>query len=132
MKGDAYEGLLEKNAEDIKTRRGPVLHAAPADPGDRRRDAPDARPDDLRPGLRHRRLPARRARLHRTTSTASTATRSEHLRVEALRGWEIVDNTARLCAMNLLCTASARQETQPDPRSTTPAQPTPATTSTWC
>ncbi len=26
----------------------------------------------------------------------------QHLRLEALRGWEIVDNTARLCAMNLL------------------------------
>ena len=28
VKGDAYEGLLEKNAEDIKCGAGPVLHAA--------------------------------------------------------------------------------------------------------
>ena len=36
-----------------------VLHAAPADPGHRRRDAPRTRHYDLRPRLRHRRLPAR-------------------------------------------------------------------------
>ncbi len=35
-------------------------------------------------------------------TTCSTRTRSEHLRFEALKGWEIVDNTARLCVMNLL------------------------------
>ena len=28
VKGDAYEGLLEKNAQDTKSRRRPVLHAA--------------------------------------------------------------------------------------------------------
>ena len=43
VKGDAYEGLLEKNAEDIEVGRRPVLHAAAADPGDRRGDAARAR-----------------------------------------------------------------------------------------
>ena len=33
VKGDAYEGLLEKNAQDTEIRRRPVLHAARADPG---------------------------------------------------------------------------------------------------
>ena len=42
VKGDAYEGLLAKNAEDLKIGRGPVLHAARADPRDRRGDAPRA------------------------------------------------------------------------------------------
>ena len=37
VKGDAYEGLLEKNAAGHQGRRRPVLHAAAADPGDGRR-----------------------------------------------------------------------------------------------
>ena len=45
-------------------RRRAVLHSPPADPGHRRRDAPRTRYHDLRPRLRHRRLPARRPRLH--------------------------------------------------------------------
>ena len=32
VKGDAYEGLLEKNAAGRQGRRGPVLHAPRADP----------------------------------------------------------------------------------------------------
>ena len=39
-----------------------------------------------------------------------------HLRYEALRGWEIVDNTARLCAMNLLLHGIGAGLRQPDPR----------------
>lgn len=31
VKGDAYEGLLERNAQDVKRRRRAVLHAAPDD-----------------------------------------------------------------------------------------------------
>ena len=74
VKGDAYEGLLEKNAEDVKTGRRPVLHAAAADRGDRRRHAARAGHADLRPGLRHRRVPARGARLHRAATRCSTPT----------------------------------------------------------
>ena len=66
--------------------------------------------DDLRPGLRHRRLPARRPRLHRRTTTSSTATRSASCATRRLRGIEIVDGIARLCAMNLSCTASAARQ----------------------
>ena len=36
VKGDAYEGLLEKNAQDVKGGRGAVLHAARCHPGARR------------------------------------------------------------------------------------------------
>ncbi len=58
VKGEIYEGLLEKNAQDTKSGRRAVLHPAPADQGHRGRDAPAARADHLRPGLRHGRLPA--------------------------------------------------------------------------
>jgi len=64
VKGDAYEGLLQKNAEDVKGGAGQYF-TPPADRGDRGRDRAATRRDDLRPGLRHRRLPASRARLPR-------------------------------------------------------------------
>ncbi len=64
---------------------------------------PEPGDDDLRPGLRHRRLPARRARVHRRSTTPYLdPDQKQHLRFDALKGWEIVDNTARLCVMNLL------------------------------
>ena len=37
MKGDAYEGLLEKNAQDTKGGAGQYFTPAAADPGDRGR-----------------------------------------------------------------------------------------------
>ena len=57
---------------------------------------------DLRPGLRHRRLPARGVRVRSRRHHLLDPDQKRHLRYEALRGWEIVDNTARLCVMNLL------------------------------
>ena len=54
VKGDAYESLLERNAQDVKTGSGAVFHAASADPGHRGRDAPRPGRHHLRSGLRHR------------------------------------------------------------------------------
>ena len=60
VKGEIYEGLLEQQRPGGEERRRPVLHAAPADPGHGRGHATRRLgADDLRPGLRHRRLPAR-------------------------------------------------------------------------
>jgi type I restriction enzyme M protein len=101
VKGDAYEGLLEKNAQDTKSGAGQyftpraliraiveVMQPAPGmticDPAcgtggfflaayDYMAKAPNLDPEQKR-----------------------------FLRDEAFRGWEIVDNTARLCAMNML------------------------------
>jgi type I restriction enzyme M protein len=56
VKGDAYEGLLEKERCRREGRRWPVLHAARADSGHCGRDAPRAGPAYSRPSLRHRRL----------------------------------------------------------------------------
>ena len=94
VKGDAYEGLLQKNAEDVKGGRGPVLHAAPLDRGHCRRDASRARDDDLRSSVRHRRVPAGRARLScpiRST-TNSIATRRKSwlaIRCTASNWWTV-------------------------------------------
>jgi type I restriction enzyme M protein len=99
VKGDAYEGLLERNAQDVKGGAGQYFTPRAAHRRDRGLRAAPARRDRRRPRLRHRRLPARRARVRRATSS-STATRS----APALRGaarHELVPNVARLCAMNL-------------------------------
>jgi type I restriction enzyme M protein len=101
VKGDAYEGLLEKNAEDVKTGAGQyftpraliraivdVMHPAPMqtifDPGC---------------GTGGFLLIA-----HEFISRHYDLDKDQkkHLRFDALKGMEIVDNTARLCAMNLL------------------------------
>ena len=70
VKGDAYEGLLEKNAEDVKNGRRPIFHAARPDPGHRGRDAPGARLDHFRPGLRNGRF----SYSARTSTSARTTT----------------------------------------------------------
>ena len=101
VKGDAYEGLLEKNAEDVKTGAGQyftpraliraivdVMHPAP-------------RQTIFDPGcgtggfllIAHEFI-SRHYDLDKD--------QKKHLRFDALKGMEIVDNTARLCAMNLL------------------------------
>ena len=64
VKGDAYESLLERNAQDVKTGAGQYFTPRPLDSGHRERHAPGAGHQHLRPRLRHRRLPAGGSRLH--------------------------------------------------------------------
>src|ERR687885_215550 len=101
VKGAIYEGLLEKNAQDTKSGAGQYFTPRPLikaivdvmqpEPGQTICDpacgtggfllaAHDYITDHFRPLDRDQ---------------------AEHLRHEALHGWEIVDNTARLCVMNL-------------------------------
>ena len=75
VKGDAYEGLLQKNAEDVKGGAGQYFTPRPLIAAMVEVMAPATGPDDLRPGLRHRRLPPRRARLPRQAPRSSTARR---------------------------------------------------------
>ena len=51
VKGEAYEGLLEKNAQDTKSGGGAVLHAAGAHRSDCRMHQTPSRGDNLRPGM---------------------------------------------------------------------------------
>ena len=62
VKGDAYEGLLERNAQDTKSGAGQYFTPRALIDAivDCVRPQPARR---LRPGVRHRRLPARRARV---------------------------------------------------------------------
>ena len=104
VKGDAYEELLAKSAEDIKTGAGQYFTPAGADRRHGRLHPAGARRHGRRPGVRHWRLPARRVRIH----PASVRQRPDPgparsaARRETITGTELVDGTARLAAMNML------------------------------
>jgi len=102
VKGDAYEGLLERNAEDLKSGAGQyftpralirgIVAVMQPEPGMRICD-----PACGTGGF----LLATYEWIVTNTQFLDPEQR-EFLRFDALKGWEIVDNTARLCVMNLL------------------------------
>jgi len=102
VKGDAYEGLLEKNAQDTKGGAGqyftprPLIHAVvecvEPKPGETVCDPACGTGGFLLAAHDH--VMRRHPHLDRT--------QKRHLKLEALRGVELVDGVARLCAMNLL------------------------------
>ena len=63
--GRRLRGPAPEGRRGHQVRRRPVLHAPGADPGDDRLPPTQAGRDDRRPGVRHRWLPARRARVDR-------------------------------------------------------------------
>lgn len=101
VKGDAYEGLLQRNAEDTKSGAGQYFTP---------RSLIRAIVDVMRPeagmtiadpacgtgGF----LLAAYERI--AGDPLLDPDQKRQLQFDALRGWEIVDNTARLCAMNML------------------------------
>ncbi len=101
VKGDAYEGLLAKNAEDVKSGAGQyftprsliraIVDVMHPDPGITICDPACGTGGFL---LAAHDYIAEHNRLDRD--------QQRHLRFEALHGWEIVDATARLCVMNML------------------------------
>jgi type I restriction enzyme M protein len=103
LKGDAYEGLLQKGAEDTKSGAGqyftprPLVRAMMAclqpRPGETVAD-----PACGTGGF----LLAAHEWIVDHHIAAMDADDKRFLRDEAMHGWEIVDGTARLCAMNLL------------------------------
>ncbi len=102
VKGDAYEGLLEKNAQDTKSGAGQYFTPRPliAAIVDAMRPEPNKTICDPACGsggfllAAHRHISEHYKNLDRE--------QKEFLDHKALWGWEIVDNAARLCAMNLL------------------------------
>jgi type I restriction enzyme M protein len=101
VKGDAYEGLLQRGAEDTKSGAGqyftprPLIEAMVAVT----RPAPGEVIADPAVGTAGFVLAA-----HEYIRDNNSLTRNQlrHLRDEALIGYELVDATARLAAMNLL------------------------------
>jgi len=100
VKGDAYEGLLQKNAEDVKGGAGQYFTPRPLIQAivECMRPAPGELICDPACGTGGFLLAAYEyiSRHHRLNPD-----QKKHLKHKALRGWEIVDNTARLCVMNL-------------------------------
>jgi type I restriction enzyme M protein len=100
VKGDAYEGLLEKNAQDTKGGAGqyftprPVIQAMvdciQPQPGEVILDPACGTGGFL---LATHDYIARHSKLDKS--------QKKHLRYKALRGVELVDSVTRLCAMNL-------------------------------
>ncbi|MCI0622674.1 MAG: SAM-dependent methyltransferase, partial [Acidobacteria bacterium] len=100
VKGDAYEGLLEKNAEDVKTGAGQYFtpRALIRALVDVMRPAPGQTICDPACGTGGFLLVA-----HEFISACHEldSDQKRHLRFDALRGLDIVDGVTRLCAMNL-------------------------------
>ena len=100
VKGDAYEGLLERNAQDVKGGAGQYFTPRPLIDAivDCMQPKPGEVIADPACGTGGFLLSA-----HQYLATTYTLDREQkkHLRYEALRGAELVDSVARLCAMNL-------------------------------
>jgi len=100
VKGDAYEGLLQKNAEDTKSGAGQYFTPRPLIRAivDVMRPRPGQTIADPACGTGGFLLAA-----HEYLTAHYQLDRDEkrELKHDALYGWEIVDATARLCVMNL-------------------------------
>src|SRR5512147_23153 len=100
VKGEIYEGLLEKNAQDTKSGAGQYFTPRPLIKAivDVMRPQPGQSICDPAAGTGGFLLAA-----HDYIANHAPLDRDQwdHLRHQALHGWEIVDNTARLCVMNL-------------------------------
>jgi type I restriction enzyme M protein len=102
VKGDAYEGLLQKNAEDLKSGAGQYFTPRPLIKAivEVMRPQPGTDICDPACGTGGFLLAANDYIVGNNPYLDPDEKRD--LRFEALQGWEIVDNTARLCAMNML------------------------------
>ena len=132
VKGDAYEGLLEKNAEDAKSGAGQYFTPRPLIRAivDVMRPTPDMPICDPACGTGGFLLAAYDHILAHNPNLDPDEKR--HLRSRLFTGWEIVDNTARLCAMNLLLHGIGAADADSPITSTTRSRPIRATASTWC
>ncbi|HVV58955.1 MAG TPA: class I SAM-dependent DNA methyltransferase [Gaiellaceae bacterium] len=102
VKGDAYEGLLQRNAEDLKSGAGQYFTPRPLIDGIVEVMRPEVGMTICDPacgtgGF----LLAAYAWIVRNSPPLDPDQR-RHLQFEALKGWEIVESAARLCVMNLL------------------------------
>ncbi len=100
VKGEIYEGLLEKNAKDTKSGAGQYFTPRPLIKAivDVMRPRPGQSICDPACGTGGFLLAAHD---YIAGHNALDRDQGQHLRHQALHGWEIVDNTARLCVMNL-------------------------------
>jgi type I restriction enzyme M protein len=102
VKGDAYEGLLEKNAQDTKTGAGQYF--TPRELIKAMVDVISPKPGeticDPACGTGGFILAAHEYIMDKNKNMSAAQKRK--LKEETFKGWELVHNTARLCAMNLM------------------------------
>jgi type I restriction enzyme M protein len=102
VKGDAYEGLLEKNAQDTKSGAGQYFTPRPLIQAivDAMAPRPGTTICDPACGTGGFLLAAHDYIVKHYPNMTKAEKRV--LKEKALRGWELVQNTARLCAMNMM------------------------------
>ena len=101
VKGDAYESLLERNAQDVRTGAGQYFTPRPLIEAiiEVMRPQPNDSICDPACGTGGFLLAAHDYIVEH--NKGMDLGRLEHLKEKALHGWEIVDSAARLCVMNL-------------------------------
>ena len=101
VKGDAYESLLERNAQDVKSGAGQYFTPRPLIEAvvEVMRPGPDSTICDPACGTGGFLLAAHNYIVDNNRSMDQG--QLAHLKEDALHGWEIVDSAARLCVMNL-------------------------------
>ena len=101
VKGDAYESLLERNAQDVKTGAGQYFTPRPLIEAivEVMRPKPDSTICDPACGTGGFLLAAHDYIVNHNRSMDQG--QLAYLKDSALHGWEIVDSAARLCVMNL-------------------------------
>jgi len=102
VKGDAYEGLLEKNAQDTKSGAGQYFTPRPLIQAmvDVMTPKPKETICDPACGTGGFLLAAHDYIIRHNPNL--TRDEKKFLKEKTLRGWELVQNTARLCAMNMM------------------------------
>ena len=115
VKGDAYEGLLEKNAQDVKGGAGQYFTPRPLIGAivDVVRPRPGESICDPACGTGGFLLAAHDF-IVRNNPTLDKD-QKKHLKLKALKGIELVDGVARLCAMNLLLHGVGPSGTEAEP-----------------
>ena len=115
VKGDAYEGLLEKNAQDVKGGAGQYFtpRALIRAMVDVMRPKPGETICDPACGTGGFLLAAHDFIVNQNPTLDKDE--KKHLKLDALRGVDIVDSVVRLCAMNLLLHGIGPTTTEADP-----------------
>ena len=113
VKGDAYEGLLEKNAQDTKSGAGQYFTPRPLIQAivDVIAPKPGEVVCDPACGTGGFLLAAHDYVARHNTHLTRGALRK--LKEESFKGWELVQGTARLCAMNMLLHGIGSQDFEP-------------------
>ena len=113
VKGDAYEGLLEKNAQDLKSGAGQYFTPRSLIRGivDVMTPRPGETICDPACGTGGFLLAAHDYVVKHHPHM--TKTERKFLKEQTFKGWELVQATARLCAMNLLLHGIGSQEYEP-------------------